>query len=156
MRISDWSSDVCSSDLVTVIKRDEGVWRLSTPHEDFEAPVIVNAAGALADATAELAGLAPLGLTPLRRSTAILPAPEGRDVTGWPAVCSMSETWYAKPEAGKLMVSPADEAPVEPHDDRPRSEERRGGKECGRQGRVWWSTIHKQNNTKQYKSKLKK
>src|SRR3546814_18948004 len=84
MRISDWSSDVCSSDLVTVIKRDEGVWRLSTPHEDFEAPVIVNAAGALADATAELAGLAPLGLTPLRRSTAILPAPEGRDVTGWP------------------------------------------------------------------------
>src|SRR3546814_8153777 len=100
MRISDWSSDVCSSDLVTVIKRDEGVWRLSTPHEDFEAPVIVNAAGAWADATAELAGLAPLGLTPLRRSTAILPAPEGRDVTGWPAVCSMSETWYAKPEAG--------------------------------------------------------
>jgi D-arginine dehydrogenase len=28
----------------------------------------------------------------------------------------MAETWYAKPEAGKLMVSPADEDPVEPHD----------------------------------------
>jgi D-arginine dehydrogenase len=24
--------------------------------------------------------------------------------------------WYAKPEAGKLMISPADEDPVEPHD----------------------------------------
>jgi D-arginine dehydrogenase len=65
---------------------------------------------------AKLAGVAPLGLTPLRRSAAILPAPEGRDVSGWPAVCAMSETWDAKPEAGKLMVSPADEDPVEPHD----------------------------------------
>lgn len=101
---------------VTQITRSNGVWRVATAHGDFEAPVIVNAAGAWADATAELAGLAPLGLTPLRRSAAILPAPEGRDVTGWPAVCSISETWYAKPEAGKLMVSPADEDPVEPHD----------------------------------------
>jgi D-arginine dehydrogenase len=82
----------------------------------FEAPVIVNAAGAWADTVAQLAGVATLGLTPLRRSAAILPAPEGRDVSSWPAVCSMSETWYAKPEAGKLMVSPADEDPVEPHD----------------------------------------
>jgi D-arginine dehydrogenase len=41
---------------------------------------------------AGLAGLAPLGLTPLRRSAAILPAPAGYDVSGWPVVCSMSET----------------------------------------------------------------
>jgi D-arginine dehydrogenase len=100
----------------TQVTRSNGVWRVATPAGVFEAPVIVNAAGAWADTTARLAGLAPLGLTPLRRSAAILPAPEGRDVTRWPAVCSMSETWYAKPEAGKLMVSPADEDPVEPHD----------------------------------------
>jgi D-arginine dehydrogenase len=77
---------------------------------------MVNAAGAWADTVAEMAGVQRLGLTPLRRSAAILPAPEGHDVRGWPAVCSMAETWYAKPEAGKLMVSPADEDPVEPHD----------------------------------------
>ncbi len=98
------------------IAREGGVWKLDTTAGAFEAPVVVNAAGAWADETAELAGLQRLGLQPLRRSAAILPAPEDRDVTRWPAVCSMSETWYAKPEAGKLMVSPADEDPVEPHD----------------------------------------
>jgi D-arginine dehydrogenase len=98
------------------IAKTNGVWSVTTSAGDFEAPVVVNAAGAWADRVAKLAGVAPLGLTPLRRSAAILPAPEGRDVSGWPAVCAMSETWYAKPEAGKLMVSPADEDPVEPHD----------------------------------------
>ncbi|MGF1632144.1 MAG: NAD(P)/FAD-dependent oxidoreductase [Kiloniellaceae bacterium] len=100
----------------TAITRNNGAWQVTTPAGTFEAAMLVNAAGAWADATAQLAGLVPLGLTPLRRSAAILPAPEGHDVTRWPAVCSMSETWYAKPEAGKLMVSPADEDPVEPHD----------------------------------------
>ncbi|HMA14833.1 MAG TPA: FAD-binding oxidoreductase [Kiloniellaceae bacterium] len=98
------------------IAHRDGTWRVTTSAGEFEAPVVVNASGAWADTTAKLAGLPPLGLQPLRRSAAILPAPEGRDVTGWPAVCSMSETWYAKPEAGKLMVSPADEDPVDPHD----------------------------------------
>jgi D-arginine dehydrogenase len=101
---------------VEALSRAEGVWRATTAAGDFEAPVVVNAAGAWADTVADLAGLAPLGLRPLRRSAAILPAPDGRDVSTWPAVCSMSETWYAKPEAGKLMVSPADEDPVDPHD----------------------------------------
>ena len=36
--------------------------------------------------------------------------------TRWPLFASASERWYAKPEAGLLMVSPADEDPVEPHD----------------------------------------
>jgi D-arginine dehydrogenase len=98
------------------IARANGSWKVATAAGAFAAPVIVNAAGAWADTVAQLAGVATLGLTPLRRSAAILPAPEGRDVSSWPAVCSMSETWYAKPEAGKLMVSPADEDPVEPHD----------------------------------------
>ena len=100
----------------TQITRSNGVWRVTTSAGAFEAPLLVNASGAWADATAKLAGLAPLGLTPLRRSAAILPAPEGRDVTCWPMIASISETWYAKPEAGKLMVSPAEEDPVEPHD----------------------------------------
>jgi D-arginine dehydrogenase len=52
----------------------------------------------------------------MRRSAAIVPPPGGVDVSGWPLVASASESWYAKPDAGKLMVSPADEDPVEPHD----------------------------------------
>ena len=93
-----------------------GVWRVETGTGVFEAPVLVNAAGAWADVVAGMAGVAPVGLVPMRRSAAILPAPPGHDVDHWPLVVSASETWYAKPEAGKLLVSPADEDPVEPHD----------------------------------------
>ncbi|GGE97306.1 FAD-binding oxidoreductase [Stappia taiwanensis] len=98
------------------ITRTGGVWQVEAGGETYAAPILVNAAGAWADTVAERAGVRPAGLVPLRRSAAILPAPEGCDVTGWPALVSASETWYAKPEAGKLMVSPADEDPVEPHD----------------------------------------
>ena len=101
---------------VTSLARAGGVWRAETPAGTFEAPVVVNAAGAWADRVAVLAAVAPVGLVPMRRSAAILPAPAGHDVTRWPLFASISESWYAKPEAGKLLVSPADEDPVEPHD----------------------------------------
>lgn len=101
---------------VGALKRAGGAWRVETTQGVFDAPVVVNAAGAWADAVAGLAGLRPCGLTPYRRSAAILPAPEGFDVSRWPLLVAASETFYAKPEAGRLMVSPADEDPVEPHD----------------------------------------
>ncbi|PTW59012.1 D-arginine dehydrogenase [Breoghania corrubedonensis] len=98
------------------LARRGGVWRVETPQGTFEAPIVVNAAGAWADVIADRAGARRIGLVPMRRSAAILPAPAGIDVSGWPLVASASEGWYAKPDAGKLMVSPADEDPVEPHD----------------------------------------
>jgi D-arginine dehydrogenase len=101
---------------VSAIARSSGIWRVSAGGDTYGAPVLVNAAGAWADTVAGLAGLLPLGIRPFRRSAAILPAPEGADVSRWPAVVSASERWYAKPEAGKLLVSPADEDAVEPHD----------------------------------------
>ena len=55
-------------------------------------------------------------MTPNRRSIAILPVPDGQDVMHWPLVGSLDETWYAKPQSGKLLVSPADEDPVPPMD----------------------------------------
>ena len=45
-----------------------------------------------------------------------LPAPGGHDVSAWPMFFGVGESWYAKPDAGALLVSPADEDPVEPHD----------------------------------------
>ncbi|TVQ52706.1 MAG: FAD-binding oxidoreductase [Rhodobacteraceae bacterium] len=101
---------------VRAIARTGDVWRVETAAGAFEAPVIVNAAGAWADETARMAGVRPVGLRPLRRSAAIIPAPAGHDVRGWPMVGSAGETWYARPDAGRLMVSPADEDPVEPCD----------------------------------------
>jgi D-arginine dehydrogenase len=96
--------------------RAGGVWTLRTAAGDFQAPVVVNAAGGWANRIAALAGATPLGLQPLRRSAALLPAPDGHDIRRWPLFATATERWYAKPEAGMLMVSPAEEDPVDPHD----------------------------------------
>lgn len=98
------------------LERIDGLWRVETPAGVFEAPVLINAAGAWADVIAQRAGVKMIGLQPLRRSAAIVPPPQGIDITSWPLVASASENWYAKPDAGKFMISPADEDPVEPHD----------------------------------------
>lgn len=101
---------------VSAISRQGAEWQVSFGDTALTAPVVVNAAGAWADQVAALAGVAPAGIQPFRRSAAILPAPLGHDLEHWPVVVSASESWYAKPDAGKLMVSPADEDPVDPHD----------------------------------------
>lgn len=91
-------------------------WRVTAGGETVEADVVVNAAGAWADRVAEMAGVAPVGLRPYRRSMARIPAPGGQDVSDWPLLFGPGESWYAKPDAGRLIVSPADEDPVEPMD----------------------------------------
>jgi D-arginine dehydrogenase len=68
------------------------------------------------DDVAWMAGVQPLGFTPLRRSMARIPAPGGHDVTHWPMLFGPGEDWYAKPDAGALIVSPAEEHPMAPHD----------------------------------------
>lgn len=98
------------------IARQSGVWRVETNRGVFEAPVLVNAAGGWVDSVAALAGVASPGFQVLRRSMAQLPAPGARDVTDWPFVLAAGDAWYAKPEGGRLIVSPSEEDPVEPHD----------------------------------------
>ena len=101
---------------VRSIERTEAAWRCETSDGAFEAPVVINAAGAWADQLAGLAGLDPLGLEPKKRTVAIVRPPEGVSVTTWPLVVEARETFYFRPEAGRLLVSPADESDVEPHD----------------------------------------
>lgn len=99
---------------VRELRHDRGRWRAG----DHTAPVLVDAAGAWADGLAVLAGAAPLGLVPHRR-TACLVDP-GRDAAGWPLLNDVPETFYCKPESGALLVCPADAEPDEPGDVRPR------------------------------------
>jgi D-arginine dehydrogenase len=61
-------------------------------------------------------GVAPIGLQPKRRSAAIIPAPAGVSVREWPEILPIDISFYCKPMGGKLMLSPAEEEPVEPHD----------------------------------------
>jgi len=105
-----------TSAAVEALDRDARGWRVRAGGEDHGAPVVVNAAGAWADRVAQMAGLSPLGIVPYRRSIAQLSAPGGHDLANWPMFMGAGEGWYAKPEAGRLLVSPAEEDPVEPHD----------------------------------------
>ena len=45
--------------------------------------------------------------------------PPDVDIRAWPLTIDAAETGYFKPEAGKLLVSPADETPVAPSDVQP-------------------------------------
>jgi len=98
------------------LTRKDGEWVVDTTAGSFRAPVIANAAGAWADEVAMLAGVATIGLQPKRRSAALVTPPAGVDITGWPLGFGAGETFYFKPMGGKIMISPADATPVEPHD----------------------------------------
>jgi D-arginine dehydrogenase len=102
------------------IERKAGVWHVEvTGGAVITAPVVVNAAGAWGDEVAAIAGAAPIGLVPCRRTAAIIdPAPY--DVSNWPLVQGAGHTWYIRPEArSKLMVTPCDETPMHAHDVQP-------------------------------------
>lgn len=101
---------------VTAIRREAGAWQVEAGGEAYVAKQLVNAAGAWVDEIAAMAGVEPIGIAPRRRSMARLPAPGGNDVTQWPMLMGVGESWYAKPDAGKLLVSPADADLVAPHD----------------------------------------
>ncbi len=100
----------------TAISRADGHWHVTTGAGDYRAKLLVNAAGAWVDQVASMAGVAVLGFTPYRRSMARIPAPGGLDVSRWPMIFGVGESWYAKPDAGALIVSPAEEHLMEPHD----------------------------------------
>ena len=101
---------------VTAIAKTATGWRVTCGSQVYQATILINAAGAWVDEVARMAGVAPIGFQPLRRSMARIPAPGGHDVSGWPMLFGLGETWYAKPDAGALIVSPAEEHPMPPHD----------------------------------------
>jgi len=86
----------------------------------FRARWIVNAAGAWAGTVGRMAGAAPIGFVPHRRTIVTFPVPEGVDVSGWPLVQSEVHKFYFRPESGGLLLlCPMDEDPMEPCDARP-------------------------------------
>ncbi len=97
-------------------QRVDGIWRLETAAGHYEAPIVVAAAGAWSDLVAQSCGVRPVGLQPKRRSAAILAGPTGMAVQHWPEILPADIGFYCKPMGGKLMLSPAEEDPMEPHD----------------------------------------
>ena len=104
---------------VTAIARTAEGWRIESTGGAFCAGVLVDAAGAWADELAGMAGVAPIGLVPKRRTAILTAPPDGLDPSAWPMVIDLDERFYIKPEGGVLLVSPADETPLAPCDVQP-------------------------------------
>jgi D-arginine dehydrogenase len=94
-------------------------WELETNLGAFSAKILVNAAGAWADSTALLCGVKPLGIIPYRRTAISVDLPQGFNAGALPEVNEIDEVWYFKPDAGRLLVSPADATLSEPCDAQP-------------------------------------
>ncbi|MGD9991004.1 NAD(P)/FAD-dependent oxidoreductase [Pseudonocardia sp.] len=109
---------------VTGIGRLAAGWRVGTGDGHVDVPDVVDAAGAWADVVARAAGVAPIGLVPLRRTAAVLSVAEPERLVGaggglQPMVTEVGERFYFKTESGGLLASPGDETPSEPVDARP-------------------------------------
>ena len=112
--------EIVTNARVSGIRHDGGTWSVTTERgQTFSAPIVINAAGAWADAVAELAGLGRIGLMPLRRTIITFEGPEGEDVSGWPFAKTVGDGLYFAPESGRLFASPMDEVPTEPCDAQP-------------------------------------
>lgn len=105
-------ASVLTDQRVRKIEYRDTQWSIETPSHTITADIMINAAGAWADQIAKMATVSPIGIQPFRRSFAQLAAPKGADMTSWPFVDGVGESWYAKPSAGKLLVSPSEEDPM--------------------------------------------
>ena len=101
------------------IEWDGQTWHVASGDRTVRASIVVNAAGAWADEVGTMAGARPVGLVPKRRTALMIAAPEGAEIGGWPMVVDIDEQFYLKPDAGRFLISPADETPSPPCDAQP-------------------------------------
>lgn len=103
----------------TSLARSGTGWQIDTPVGPIETETLVNASGAWADVVGQMAGAEKVDLTPKRRTVAIIGAPEGAEIADYPITIDIDEQFYLKPDAGRLLISPADETASAPCDAQP-------------------------------------
>ncbi|MCJ1887950.1 FAD-binding oxidoreductase [Pseudomonas sp. LA21] len=109
----------CNRELLSA-RHEDDLWTLELSQgETVQARQLVNAAGAWADHVAERCGIRPVGLQPCRRTAFTFPVPDGVDISRWPTVIGIDESFYFKPDAGQLLGSPANADPVQAQDVQP-------------------------------------
>ncbi len=109
---------VCQAE-VQALQHASGQWTVQTSAGNWQAPVVLNAAGAWAEHIGQLAGAQSIGLVPYRRAAFTFALPADVDASHWPMTYSAGEDWYFKPDAGLLLASPANADPTEPQDVQP-------------------------------------
>ena len=102
---------------VTALEQTPTGWKVTTGEESEQFQVVINAAGAWGDDLARLAGVRPVGVTPMRRT--VFMAPGAHEYEGWPLVANVEMEWYFKPDGVQLLCSLSEEKPSPPCDPRP-------------------------------------
>jgi D-arginine dehydrogenase len=115
-RLKTCDGVVSTGTQVTAIERDGNGWIVSTTNGTLRATTVVNAAGAWAGEIAQLAGAQPIDLCPLKRTACLIEPPAGIAINAWPMLVNVEEDFYLKPDAGLLLLSPADEIATAPCD----------------------------------------
>ncbi len=101
---------------VDALRRQPAGWTIRFGDSELRARAVVNAAGAWADHIAALAGIAPVGLSPLRRTAFLFKPPRGGSYVSWPFTIGIAEGWYFAPHGQVMLGSNGDEHPDVPRD----------------------------------------
>lgn len=116
--------EVATRASVSALRHYGSHWIVDTAGQSYGAKVIVNAAGAWVDEIAGLAGVAPIGIRPLRRTVITFDVPGELDVSPWPFTKTVGPGFYIEPEGrGRLLACPMDEHDSEPCDAQPEEED---------------------------------
>lgn len=114
--------DIHLGERVTAATYSDGQWFVTTNHATYRTETVVNAGGAWADPVAELFGLAPLGLTPLRRTAAILEIDTALRADR-PMVMKADGYYYRYEEDNAILASPQEAVASPAEDAQPRAED---------------------------------
>lgn len=114
-------SRILTDSPVTAIEGSSGSWIIRCENRKLRAGAVVNAAGAWGDRIAEMAGVAPIGLQPMRRTAFMVPGSE--ESSDWPLVVDAHERFYFRPDGTQFLCSLAEETLSDPVDARPRMED---------------------------------
>ena len=104
---------IFTNSAINKIERNNKKWILNSK---IQSEILINASGAWADGIAQLANLKPKNIQPFKRSMARVEIDTSDNLSSLPVLFGSDDTWYAKPDAGSMIVSPADVSPCQPHD----------------------------------------
>ncbi|MBL4801183.1 MAG: FAD-binding oxidoreductase [Emcibacter sp.] len=111
--------DIVTGAEVTGLTRKDNQWQVTTSAGCYQAPVVINAAGAWVDQIAALAKISPIEIRPMRRTVIMVTPPEEICLDDWPLVMDTAHKYYFKPDRGKILMTPGDEKYVAPCDVQP-------------------------------------
>ena len=104
---------------VQSLRREKGIWHIRLKDRMLYARTIINAAGAWAEEIGQMARAEEIGLVPKRRTALLIDPPAGLDLAKMPMTIDIEEAFYLKPEAGQILISPANEDPMAACDAQP-------------------------------------